>query len=401
MSDVVTVQNKIADKLDTGALVSIGARDEAGAAVFLPQSFGELMEFAKLMSIAHGAVPPHLRGKTADCLAVAMQAMRWQMDPFAVAQKTFFVNDRIAYEAQLVIAVINTRAPLEGRLDFAWDGEGENLKCTVTGKLKGDPKPKVVTQEIKTITTKNSPLWKQAPRQQLGYFTARMWGRLHVPEVMLGVYTPDELQDGGVGPEAARDVTPPPPRPTRAQFQSSAAPVMDAAFEPAAPVVDVPVDDEAEDEPELLALVDEHGEIVREFKSASDWLLFFRDALRKAGNKLAAWEGNEAQFDHIKEMVEAGDEVLAEIYAEHFQQVESGGESGAAPEPSEWDDELAELKRVGSTCQNFGQWTAFLEDYAGRITAMQAGSEAHKAAWIEFAKARMGEFQSKAKGAKQ
>lgn len=80
---------------------------------------------------------------------------------------------------------------------------------------------------------------------------------------------------------------------------------------------------------------------------------------------------------------------------------DQGSQQSPAAETSEWDVEFDALKAEGLTCQNFGQWTAFLEDYAGRITAMQAGSDTHKAAWIEFSKARMGEFQAKpAKGAK-
>ena len=32
-------------------------------------------------------LPKHLAGKPADCMAVAMQAAQWGMNPFAVAQK--------------------------------------------------------------------------------------------------------------------------------------------------------------------------------------------------------------------------------------------------------------------------------------------------------------------------
>jgi hypothetical protein len=50
-------------------------------------------------------VPKHLPGKQADCLAVLLQSMRWEMDPFAVAQETYFVNDGMAYEAHPVNAI--------------------------------------------------------------------------------------------------------------------------------------------------------------------------------------------------------------------------------------------------------------------------------------------------------
>ena len=164
-----------------------------GRAAFLPTSMGEAMEIAKLMA-GGNFVPKHLRGVPGDCLAVVMQAARWGMDPFAVGNKTYFVNDRMAYEAQLVNAVVNSSNVLAGRLKVEWFGEGNNLECEVTGFIKGDPDPKTRRVKINTITTRNSPLWKQDPQQQLAYFAQRAWARLHAPEVLLGVYTPDEIE---------------------------------------------------------------------------------------------------------------------------------------------------------------------------------------------------------------
>lgn len=188
------------------------------AAAFLPANMSEAMELGKLMA-ASNFVPPHLRSKPGDCLAVVMQATRWEMDPFAVAGKTYFVQDRIAYESQLVTAVVNSRAPLVGRLQFEYTGEGNNLVCTVSGKLKGDPRDKIVVQEMATITTRNSPLWKQSPRQQLGYYTQRLWARLHCPEVLMGVYTVDEMQDAGTLVERSDGTYgSAPPRPIRADY---------------------------------------------------------------------------------------------------------------------------------------------------------------------------------------
>lgn len=184
-------------KFDEQTLKAMGSREvDAGAprAMFLPANMGEAMELAKLMA-AGNFVPPHLRGKPGDCLAVVMQATRWALDPFAVGNKTYFVNDRMAYESQLVTAVINSSRVLDGRLSPEWEGEGNELVCTITGKVKGDPEPKKRRVPIKNITTRNSPLWKQDPEQQLAYYAMRAWVRLHAPEVLLGVYTPEELAE--------------------------------------------------------------------------------------------------------------------------------------------------------------------------------------------------------------
>jgi len=164
-----------------------------GRAAFLPTSMAEAMEIAKLMA-GGNFVPKHLRGAPGDCLAVVMQAARWGMDPFAVGNKTYFVNDRMAYEAQLVNAVVNSSNVLDGRLKVEWSGEGNNLKCLVTGRIKGDPDIKTREVKLATIKTRNSPLWQSDPEQQIAYFATRAWARLHAPEVLLGVYTPDEIE---------------------------------------------------------------------------------------------------------------------------------------------------------------------------------------------------------------
>lgn len=203
-------------KFDAPVLRGIDAVDggaSAARALFLPGNFAEAMELAKLM--ASGLmVPPHLRGKAGDCLAILTQAMRWGMDPFAVASKSYFVNDRIAYEAQLVAAVVNTSGILQERLKVDWYGDGDSLRCSARGRIKGEEREHAVEQDLKTIKVRNSPLWQQAPRQQIAYYTQRLWARLYTPEVLLGVYSVDEVQE--MVADKPKPIT---ARPTREDFR--------------------------------------------------------------------------------------------------------------------------------------------------------------------------------------
>ena len=171
-----------------------------------PQSLGEVVRFSELMAKADIALPLHLRGNVGACMAVAMQALEWQMSPFAVASKSYSVKGAIAYEAQLIAAVVNTRSGIKGRLRYAYHGEGQDLTCTVTGVVE-DETLDYESPCLRDISPQNSPLWKTDPRQQLGYYSARSWARRHVPEVLLGVYDRDEAQQFQ-GPDNAKDVTP-------------------------------------------------------------------------------------------------------------------------------------------------------------------------------------------------
>ncbi|EJZ9501544.1 TPA: recombinase RecT [Escherichia coli] len=195
-----------------------GATVGTAAAIFSPEGLNQLVRFADLMAQSKATVPSHLAGKPADCLAVTMQAAQWGMNPFAVAQKTHVVNGTLGYEAQLVNAVVSSSNLLATRLNYRWDGDwskvngktdkSPNLTVTVWATLKGESEPRDLTISMAQAGVRNSPLWEQDPRQQLAYLCVKRWARLHAPDVLLGVYTPDELQEAA--PRVERDVTPPP-----------------------------------------------------------------------------------------------------------------------------------------------------------------------------------------------
>lgn len=155
-----------------------------------------LMDFSEMMSKAVVTVPKHLHNKPADCLAITLQAMRWQMDPFVVASKTHVVNGNLGYEAQLVVGVLKNSGAVRGRPHYEYRGDGDALECRAGFVPAGEDA--VVWGEwlqIHKITTKNSPLWKVNPKQQFGYLQARNWARLYAPDALLGIYTDDELAD--------------------------------------------------------------------------------------------------------------------------------------------------------------------------------------------------------------
>ncbi|MDX4480051.1 RecT family recombinase [Klebsiella pneumoniae] len=194
-----------------------GATVGTAAAIFSPEGMDRLVRFATLMADSKATVPAHLAGKPADCLAVTMQAAQWGMNPFAVAQKTHVVNGMLGYEAQLVNAVVSSSNLLATRLNYKWDGDwskvsgktdkSPSLTVTVWATLKGESEPRTLTISMAQAGVRNSPLWEQDPRQQLAYLCVKRWARLHTPDVLLGVYTPDELQE--TAPRVERDITPP------------------------------------------------------------------------------------------------------------------------------------------------------------------------------------------------
>lgn len=186
---------------------SVPMVNRGGGGMLMPQTFGDAVAFSEIMARSQHAIPKHLRDVPGACLAVTMQALRWEMDPFAVASKSYNVKDIIAYEAQLIAAVVHTRAPIKTRPDYAYSGEGQERRCTVSAMFDDGVKRSYESPKLGEILVKNSPLWKADPDQQLGYYSIRAFARRYCPEVILGVYTPEEAETFR-GPDNARDVTP-------------------------------------------------------------------------------------------------------------------------------------------------------------------------------------------------
>ncbi|MEC4724291.1 recombinase RecT [Shewanella sp. D64] len=196
------------------------------------EAMQQMSNLAHLMSEGKVTVPKHLQGSPADCMAIVMQAAQWKMNPYAVAQKTHLVNGVLGYEAQLVNAVISSSKAINGRFHYqyggGWQVDGDNVGVVSSNtagvnvnkgtKITPDSWVQVGAilageTEIQwgeplfpaNVTTKNSPLWMTAPKQQAAYLAVKYWARLYAPAVILGVYSSDELQ---VSPIKERELNP-------------------------------------------------------------------------------------------------------------------------------------------------------------------------------------------------
>lgn len=215
------------------------AATSTSALVLDGDSLDKMMRLADVMATGRATVPKHFNGNSADCLAVVMQSMQWKINPFAVAQKTHLVNGVLGYEAQLVNAVITTCAPVLDRLHYEWYGTWEkvigkfDIKTNSEGKqyrqpgwkledeeglgvkvwatFRGEDEPRVLELLLAQARIRNSALWADDPRQQLAYLATKRWSRLYCPDVILGVYSPDELEEAA---PVIRDVSPPKGRAT-------------------------------------------------------------------------------------------------------------------------------------------------------------------------------------------
>lgn len=200
MNKIITTQDR-----NPASGVAIG---QSGSGIAIkPESLGDVVRFAELMCQSKAGIPAYLHGNAADCMAVTMQALQWDFNPFSVAQKSYKIKDVIAYEAQLIAAVINTRADLKRRPQVDYRGVGAKRQCIVTFEFKDGSVQVYESPEFEKITPKNSPLWKSDPDQQQAYYSLRAGARRYCPEVILGAYDREEVEEFR-GPDRAKNITP-------------------------------------------------------------------------------------------------------------------------------------------------------------------------------------------------
>ena len=177
-----------------------------------PAHFEHSQRVAKMFA-ASELVPPHLRGKMADCLIAYAIAKRTREEPLVVLQNIYFVSGRAGWSATYMIAKANRSGVFARRINWRVEGEGKNLRVTAFATLADSGEPVEATASMAMAEaegwTKN-PKYRTMPDQMLRYRSATMLIRLFAPEVMMGLPVAEEIDYSQArGPTSAIDITPP------------------------------------------------------------------------------------------------------------------------------------------------------------------------------------------------
>ncbi|NBW19964.1 MAG: hypothetical protein EBR82_69535, partial [Caulobacteraceae bacterium] len=167
-----------------------------------------------------------------NCLMLLSLAQRLQMDPFLVGQNMVPINGRPAFSSAFVIALINQSGRFTP-LRFSYSGAGDTRACVASAtdvrsgtELAGNPVSVKMAKDYGWYGRSGSQ-WAKNTDQLLAYRAAGWFGRLHCPEVLLGVATREEIVD------AVIDIEPEPaPAPDVVMVKGSEEPAPAAVTEP-------------------------------------------------------------------------------------------------------------------------------------------------------------------------
>lgn len=165
------------------------------------QAFEDAQRIAKALA-SSTLIPPQFQGQQgfANCLVALEIANRMRMSPFQVMQNLHIIHGRPSWSSQFIIGLINGCGRFSP-LKYEISGEGESMACFCVAteiasgsELKG-PAITMAMAKKEGWVTKSGSKWQTMPELMIRYRAAAFWGRLYIPELLVGIHTEEEVLD--------------------------------------------------------------------------------------------------------------------------------------------------------------------------------------------------------------
>jgi hypothetical protein len=175
-------------------IINSNTTGESGQ-VFAPAQFEHAQRIAKLLS-SSDLVPNQYKGNIANTMVALEMAHRMNASPLMVMQNLHIIHGRPSWGSSFIIASLNSCGRF-GTLRF--ESTPTSCKAVTMDKQSGAilEGPTVTMEMAKLEGWLNKPgsKWKTMPELMLKYRAAAFFGRLYAPEIMMGLYSADEVVD--------------------------------------------------------------------------------------------------------------------------------------------------------------------------------------------------------------
>ena len=149
---------------------------------------------------ASDLVPTTYRKKPENCMIAIDLAERANMAPLMVMQNLDIIHGRPSWRSQYIIACINNSGRFTP-LQFEKNGEGDKRQCIAwstdkeTGVRVESPPISIAMAKAEGWYSRNGSKWQTLPELMLMYRSASFFGRLYVPELLMGFPSIEESTD--------------------------------------------------------------------------------------------------------------------------------------------------------------------------------------------------------------
>lgn len=158
------------------------------------------MQMAKALA-SSTIVPQTFQKNEANCLIAIEQAQRLRVSPMMVMQNLHVIQGRPSWSSKFLIAAINNSGKFDMELQFeeTQDKDGKPFSCTAwttkNGRKVNGMTVDMDMAEEEGWLSKNGSKWKTMPQLMLRYRAASFFSSLNCPELTMGLYTREEMQD--------------------------------------------------------------------------------------------------------------------------------------------------------------------------------------------------------------
>lgn len=161
------------------------------------------MQMAKALS-SSTIVPATFQRNDANCLIAIEQANRLKVSPLMVMQNLYVIQGRPSWSSKFLIAAINNSGKFDMELQFeeTKGKDGKPFSC-MAWTMKNGRRVEGMTVDMDMAKdegwlSKNGSKWKTMPQLMLRYRAASFFSSLNCPELTMGLYTKEEIQDNGL-----------------------------------------------------------------------------------------------------------------------------------------------------------------------------------------------------------
>ena len=158
------------------------------------------MQMAKALA-SSTIVPQTFQRNDANCLIAIEQAQRLRVSPLMVMQNLYVIQGRPSWSSKFLIAAINNSGKFDMELQFdeTKDKAGKPFSCTAW-TMKNGRRVEGMTVDMDMVKdegwlSKYGSKWKTMPQLMLRYRAASFFSSLNCPELTMGLYTREEMQD--------------------------------------------------------------------------------------------------------------------------------------------------------------------------------------------------------------
>ena len=145
-------------------------------------------------------VPQQFQNNPANCLIALEQSNRLNISPMAVMQNLYIVQGKPSFSSSFIIGLINASGKYDMELQFdEEEKDGKPYACTCWTELNGRKVTGVrITMDMaekEGWSKKNGSKWITIPQIMLRYRAASFFARMNCPELSIGLYSKEELDD--------------------------------------------------------------------------------------------------------------------------------------------------------------------------------------------------------------